>query len=78
MSADCVKPKNQKEKHASEWCTSQREDTKQVIFLWADELSNHQAQIQGFEMAYPNICLIYGLLELMRGPVLQIESFTRG
>ena len=33
-----------------------------------------QAQIQGFELAHPNIYPIYELLECMKGPVLQIQS----
>lgn len=33
-------------------------------------------QIQGFELAYPNICLIYELLEgMMKPPVLHIQSY---
>lgn len=41
---------------------------------WADQPSYHQGQIQGFELAHPIIDLIYDLLELVKGPVLQIRS----
>jgi hypothetical protein len=30
--------------------------------------------MQGFELVHPNISLIYELLELMKGPMLQIQS----
>ena len=33
-----------------------------------------QAQIQGFELAHPNIYPIYDLLEHVKGPVLKIQS----
>ena len=33
-----------------------------------------EAQIQGFELAYPNIYPIYELLEHTKGPVMQIQS----
>ena len=33
-----------------------------------------QTQIQGFELAYPNIYFICELLEYVKGPVLQIQS----
>lgn len=33
-----------------------------------------QAHIQGFQLAHPNIFLIYELLEHKKGPVLQIRS----
>ena len=33
-----------------------------------------QVQIQGFELAHPNIYPTYELLELVKGPVLQIQS----
>ena len=75
MSSNCLKSKNQEEKRALEWCGRLREDTKQVIFQWADQLSYHRAQTQGSEVAHPTIYPIYGLLELMKGPVPQIQSF---
>ena len=34
-----------------------------------------QAQIQGFELAHPNIYPIYELLECMKGLVLQIQNY---
>jgi hypothetical protein len=34
-----------------------------------------QTQIQGFELAHPNVHLICELLERAKGPVLQIQSF---
>ena len=34
-----------------------------------------QAQIQVFELAHPNIYPIYELLELMKGPILQIQNY---
>lgn len=33
-----------------------------------------QAQIQGSELAHPNIYPVYALLERVKGPVLQIQS----
>jgi hypothetical protein len=33
-----------------------------------------QAQIQGFELTHPNICMTYELLEHMKWLVLQIQS----
>ena len=35
-----------------------------------------QAQIQGSELAHPNIYPIYELLEFLRGSVLQTQSFS--
>ena len=37
-------------------------------------LANTQVQIQGFELAHPNIYPTYELLELVKGPVLQTQS----
>ena len=34
-----------------------------------------KAEIEGFEMAHLNICLIYELLGHMKGPLLQIQSY---
>ena len=34
-----------------------------------------QAQIQGFELAHPNIYPIDELLKYMKGPVLQIQNY---
>ena len=34
-----------------------------------------QAQIQGFELAHPNIYPIYELLECVKVPVLQIQNY---
>lgn len=34
-----------------------------------------QVHIRGFELAHPNIYPIYELLEHVKGPVLQIQSF---
>ena len=33
-----------------------------------------QVQIQGFEMAHPNIYPIYELIQCLKGPVLQTQS----
>ena len=35
-----------------------------------------QAQIQGSELAHPNIYPIYELLEFMKGPALQTQRFS--
>jgi hypothetical protein len=35
-----------------------------------------QAQIQGFELADPNIDCIDELLECMKGPVIQIQNYS--
>lgn len=40
--------------------------------LWLISSNSPQAQIQGFELAQPNIYPINELLEFMKGPVLQI------
>ena len=40
----------------------------------AEQPSSTQAQIQGFESAHPNIHPVCELLELMKGPLLQIQS----
>jgi hypothetical protein len=49
--------------------------------VWCQRVSRQtnsvasQAQIQGFELAHPNIYPVYDLLECMKGLVLQIQSF---
>jgi hypothetical protein len=41
---------------------------------WVTNSASTQAQIQGFVLAHPNIYLIYKLLEIVKGWVLQIQS----
>lgn len=50
-----------------------------MVWLWeSDELTNSattQAQIQGSELAHSNIYIISELLEHVKWPALQIQSF---
>ena len=41
---------------------------------WTDQLIYYQAQIQGFQLAQPNIP-IYEVLEHVKGLILQTQSF---
>ena len=42
---------------------------------WLTNSATIQAQNQGFELPHPNIYPIYELPELMKEPVMQIQSF---
>ena len=51
-----------------------------VVWLWESWWLNSattQAQIQGSELAYPNICPIYELLKPVKEPILHIQSYRK-